>query len=212
MSRLLILVLAMAVMIAFGGRANAGPVSGKLTPAEIERAKNGEVILKNNINDKSESGAGIGYGVFKGKLDTFWAVVFDYPDYKRMFPPTEYAKIVKKDPSGKFWTEFQLKFMAGLYKITYTSWNMPSADKLRLDFGLDQAYPHDNFKDMGGYWLLEKIDEDVYLAEYKVNVQLSLPPGLQTIVQKIVNSLAGKDMPKMFKSLQKEMDARDGKK
>jgi ribosome-associated toxin RatA of RatAB toxin-antitoxin module len=207
----LTLVMVMLLTMALVGSAAAGSVTSKLTAAELERVKKGEIILKNDISDGKESGAGIGYGVFHCKLDRFWEIVFDYPDYKRMFPPTDYAKVIKREPSGKFLTECQMKFMGGLYKINYTSFNIPTPDKLRLDFGLDKSYPHERFKEMGGYWQLEEIGEDTYIAEYKVDVELNLPAGFKDIVQKIVNSLAGKDLPKMFESIRKEIVLRDKK-
>lgn len=198
-------------VFAFAAASFAGVVTDKLTKAEMERVKNGEVLLKNEINTNSEAGAGIGYGVFHCKLETFWEIIYDYPDYKRMFPPTTYAKVTKKEPNGNFLLDYQMGFMAGLYKINYTSYNKPSADKMRLDFNLDPNYPHDMLKNFVGYWQLEKIGEDTYLAEYKVAVELSLPGGIKDVVQKIVNSLAGKDLPKMFHSVRKEIERREKK-
>jgi len=208
--RRIIIVIALSLFI-FAINLHAGMVTDKLTPAELERAKQGEIILKNDIKESSESGAGVGYGVFHCKLETFWEIIFDYPNYGRMFPPCAYAKVIKKNPDGAFITELQMKLLGGLYTMTYTTYNIPTADKLHLDFGLDKSYPYDKFKEMKGYWQLEQIGEDTYLGEYKVDVELNLPKGIKDIVQKIVNSLAGKDLPKMFLSIRKEITAREKK-
>jgi len=180
----------------------AGPVSGKLTPDEIKRIKAGEVILKNDIQDGKKSGSGVAYGAFKGSLDRFWEVVMDYPNYQDFFPKIKSAEIIKKDPD-KFLTRFKMD--VGLTTLEYVSWNKLAADKLRMDFGLDDAYPHKFQKTMNGYWLLELSDDGYILAEYKIGLSLNVPKIFEGAVNGIVNSMAGKDLPQVFTCITNRM-------
>lgn len=186
----------------FAVGAFAGPVSDKLTPEELTKVKAGEIVLKNIMDNKTKKGSGVAFGTFACDLDTFWKIIYDYPHYSEIFPRIISAKIVKKDDK-RFLTDFVMD--ASVKKLVYTSWNEPSEDKLRLDFGLEKSYPHKYFSEMGGYWLLEKLDENLYLAEYKVAVSLDLPMGVDKIVGPIIKYMTGKDLPNVFHSVRKQI-------
>ena len=183
--------------------AKAGVVSDKLTPEEITRLKAGEVILKNDISKKSKAGSGVAFGVYKCDLDTFWKVVFDYPHYTEFLPRINYAKVIKETPE-EFLTEFSIN--ATLTNLVYTSYNRLSKDKLRLDFGLDDSFPHKHQKEMIGYWQLEPLGEGMLLAEYKVSVKLDVPL-IGKLIEKIVNAMSGKDLPEVLVSIRKRIDS-----
>ena len=194
-----------ALMCLIASAAFGGPVSDKLTPEELERVKAGEVILKNDISEKCKAGEGVAFGVYRCSLDEFWKVVFDYPNYKDIFPRIVYARI---RPEGKtdhfFLTDFSID--ATLAKIEYVSFNKLSQDRMRLDFGLDEKFPHKYQKEMNGYWQLEKLGENVYLAEYKVHVALDIPL-IGGMVNKIVAAMSGKDLPDVLVSIRKRIDS-----
>ena len=59
-----------------------------------------------------------------------------------------YAKVLDNNPDI-FLTELSLDVT--LSNLVYTSYNKPSKDKMRLDFGLEKNRPHKYFKEMGGY-------------------------------------------------------------
>ena len=194
--------MALALILVFATVSFAGAVRDKLTDEEFERAKKGEIILKNEIDDKTKSGAGIGIGYFSGDIDKFWKLVYDYPNYQNVFPRMIYAKKVGGTPE-RFLTE--LKMDATLTKLVYTTYNVPSPNGMELNFGIEKSKPHKYFKDMTGYWKLEKVDGGGFLAEYKVAVSLDLPLGMGKLVTPVVNAMAGKDLPDLFNALRKNM-------
>jgi coenzyme Q-binding protein COQ10 len=181
----------------------AGKVSDKLTPEEIEKIKGGEVILKNDLSESNKSGSGIAYAAYPCTLDDFWKVVLDYEHYKEIFPRIVSVKKFNEE-GNRFLTEFKID--VSIKKLTYTSYNVISEDRLRLDFGLDDAYPHKYQKKMGGYWQLEQLGEKMIIAEYKVDVELDIPV-IGGLINKIVRSLAGDDLPDVMNSVRKRIES-----
>lgn len=195
--------LVLAVVLLFSFQANAESISAKLTAEELEQVKSGKILLKNDIDEKTQKGSGVAFGIYHCSLDDFWNTIYDYPNYADIFPRIIYAKIIKKEEK-QFLTEFKLD--ASLTKLEYVSYNRPSDDKLRLDFGLDPNYPHKYQKSMTGYWQLEKLGENLYLAEYKV--QSEIDAGAFTkLIAPIVNAMAGKDLPKVMRAVRMRVES-----
>lgn len=201
-SAIRVLIIASVVFI-FATSAFAGKVSSKLTADELAKVKAGEIVLKNDLSEKTQSGSGIAFGTFKVSKEEFWKVIYDYPNYKDIFPRIEYAKIIEKN-DDQFLTDFAMD--ATLATLKYTSWNRPSKDGNRLDFGLVKDRPHKYFKEMNGYWQLEELEGGLILAEYKVNVELDVPV-IGKMLTKIVNSMAGKDLPTVLKAVRKRAES-----
>lgn len=196
--------LVLAVVFIFALQAYAGPISSKLSAKELEQVKNGKILLKNDINAETQKGTGAAFAIFHCSLDDFWKTIYDYPNYTDIFPRIIHAKIIKKEEK-QFLTEFKLD--ASLTKLEYVSYNRPSDDKLRLDFGLVDSYPHKYQKSMTGYWQLEKLGENLYLAEYKVFSEIDA--GVFTkLISPIVNAMAGKDLPKVMRAVRKRIESK----
>ena len=94
------------------------------------------------------------------------------------------------------------EYMAHLAK----TWNKLNKDKTRLDFGLQMDQPHKRFKTMGGYWEIEVLEPGLLLAEYKVDVALDIPM-IGGLITKVVNAMAGDDLPDMLISVRKRIDS-----
>lgn len=192
-----------ALAIIFGTSAQAGIVSDKLTPDELAKVKTGSIILKNDISESSKSGSGIAYGVYNCTKEEFWKVIFDYNNYDKVFPRIKSVKVIEKT-EDQFLTEFALD--ATLTTLKYTSFNRPTKDGMRLDFGLEKQYPHKYFKEMGGYWQLETLEDGRLLAEYKVSVALDIPM-IGKLLTKVVNAMTGKDLPNVLKAVRKRIES-----
>jgi ribosome-associated toxin RatA of RatAB toxin-antitoxin module len=178
-------------LLGFAAIASAGPISGKLTPAELAKIKNGEIIVKNNIDTKTDSGTGVAFGVIKGSVEEFWKVIFDHEHYMDFYPRLEGVRVIKRDKKIAV-IEFDMD--ATLKTITYTTAATVSDDRMRMDWVLDATRPHKYFKKNGGYWQLEKLDDNTLLVEYSVDVALDFGP-FSSVATKVVNSMAKDDLP-----------------
>lgn len=199
----------LAALVTHGDTAWAGKVSGKISAQELERVMAGEVVRRRVVDEETKSGAGYAYALFQCKQETFWEVVYDYPGYARMFPPITSAKVVSgTTASPRFLTEIEMKFT--LATITYTTYNLRGADGLRLDYGLQKEYPHSYIRDIVGYWQLEPLGPDSFLAEYKAAVELDVSSTLRTLIMPIYHALTGRDLPKMMETYRREVARRGG--
>jgi ribosome-associated toxin RatA of RatAB toxin-antitoxin module len=195
--------LALVIFLAIIPVAHGGPVTSKLTAAELEKVKGGEIILKKDIDGKTKSGSGIAYGVFKCDLDAFWSVLFDYDHYPEIFPRLNWVKVIEKTPN-RIVVTFSMD--ATLKDLEYTTLNNLSQDKKRLDFHFDERFPHPYQKSLVGYWQLEEIEPGLLLAEYKLGVALDIPL-IGKIIEKIVLNMSTKDLPDVLISIRKRIDS-----
>ncbi len=198
--RILLLII---LVVSFSSTARAGIVSDKLTPSELAKVKAGEIVLKNVMDEKTRSGHGVAYGVYKCTREEFWKVIFDYDNYDKVFPRIKSVKLVEKT-QDQFLTDFALD--ATLTTLKYTSYNRPTKDGARLDFGLEKSRPHKYFKEMEGYWQLETLEDGRLLAEYKVTVALDIPM-IGKLLTKVVNAMTGKDLPNVLKAVRKRIES-----
>ncbi|MDP8256120.1 MAG: hypothetical protein P9M14_10240 [Candidatus Alcyoniella australis] len=210
MNQRTICVIVFALLIALCSAAWAGPVSDKLTPEEIEQLKAGEWVMKKNIGEDGSSGAGVIFGVFNCKLATFWEIVYDYPHYGELFPPIIRAEVTKGELGyERFWTEIEMHFP--ITNVIYTNYNDATPDDMRLDFVMDKEYPHKHIAAIDGYWQLEPLGEDCYLAEYLAEVELDINAVFKALLTPIFNALTGRDLPKMMDTYRREINKREGR-
>lgn len=186
----LIIVCSLLVLL-FAATSWAGPVSSKLTAAELARVKAGEVILKNNFTEKGDSGSGVAFGIIKGSVDDFWKVIFDHEHYMDFYPRLEGLTIVERN--DKLAT-IEFKMDVTLTTVTYTTIGVVTDDRMGMTWTLDMNRPHKFFKKTDGYWKLEQLEPGVLLVEYQVDVALDFGP-FSSIATKIVNSMAKDDLP-----------------
>ncbi|NLH49011.1 MAG: hypothetical protein GX444_10460 [Myxococcales bacterium] len=194
--------LLMAVILA-ASTALAGPVSSKLTPEELAKVKAGQIVVKNNIQNGSEKGYGVAYGIMKGSVDDFWKVIFDYSHYLEFYPRLEKVTPVSVTASQAIVT-FDMD--ATIKTMTYTTVGTIDADRMGMTWVLDMNRPHKFFKANDGHWKLEQLEPGVILAEYLVSVSLDLGPfsGMAT---KIVNSMAKDDLPDVINCTRKRLES-----
>ena len=182
---------------------SAGPVTSKLSAAELAKVKNGEVVLKNVIDPQTNKGYGSGFCLYHGTKDQFWKVIFDYEHYLDIYPRLKKVTVISRT-SNKAVVDFQMD--ASLTTLNYTTINLLSADQTKLTWTTDMTRPHKYFKRNDGYWLLEEIGPGLIVAEYRVEVELDLGI-LSNVVGKIVQSMSRDDLPDVMISTRKRMES-----
>lgn len=193
----------LAFILLFAGSTLAGPISDKLTAAELAKVKAGEIISKNEIDNASQKGYGVAYGAIKGSPEDLWKLIMDTGSYMEFYPRLNAVNCLKKTNSQAL-IEFHMDATAT--EMIYTTINTIAADRLRMDWTLDKSSPHKYLKLSDGYWMAEPIDGGLMLVEYKVIVELDL--GILTkVAEKIVNTMAKDDLPEVVLATKKRIES-----
>jgi len=201
--KLFVLSLFVFMLLFAGSTVLAGPISEKLTAAELAKVKGGEIIAKNEIDHASQKGYGVAYGVIKGTPENLWKLIMDTDAYLSFYPRLNAVQCIKKTNSQAL-IEFHMDATAT--EMVYTTINTIAADRLRMDWTLDKSRPHKYLKLSDGYWMTEPIDGGLMLVEYKVIVELDL--GILTkVAEKIVNAMAKDDLPEVVLATKKRIES-----
>lgn len=196
-------VLALVMCLALGAAAQAGLVSDKLTPEELAKVKNGEIITRTQLNDTSTKGVSTAYLLVRCTPEEFWFTVMDYDHYVDFYPRLIKAIVHKKTTRQSQVTYF---FDATAATMEYTLIGTVADDRLRQDWTLDKSKPHKYFKVNEGYWILEQLEPGVLLIEYGAIVELDL--GVMTkVATKIVNALTTDDLPASMECTRKRVES-----
>jgi len=191
-----------ALMLSFT-LALAGPVSSQLSADEMKRLRNGEIIVKNKMDEDNETGYGVAYGIMRGSVDDFWSVIFDYDNYLDIYPRLEKVNLLKK-VGNDYYVEFFMD--ATLTTLQYTTIGTISADRMKMTWTLDESRPHKFQKKNVGHWQLEILEPGVILAEYRVELELSLGV-FSSVASKVVRALSKDDLPDVVESTRKRMES-----
>jgi ribosome-associated toxin RatA of RatAB toxin-antitoxin module len=187
----------------FASAAWAGPVSSKLSAADMEKLKAGQIIARSDIKAGNESGAGVAFGIIKCTPEEFWKTIFDHEHYTEFYPRLKKIQIVSRDNSKAvitFWMDVTLTTME------YTTIGIVTPDRLRMTWSQDDGKPHKYFKKNDGYWQLEVLDGGLLLVEYKVDVGLDLGV-FSSAATKIVNLMAKDDLPEVVDATRKRIES-----
>ncbi len=198
-----LLLLSLVLILSVATTAWAGPVSSKLSPAELAKVKAGEIIVKNDFAKNAERGVGTAYGIIKSSTDDFWKVIFDHEHYMDFYPRLEGVNIVERTNTM---AKIEFKMDATLKTLTYTTVGTVTPNRMRMDWVLDKERPHKYFKENGGHWQLEQLEPGMLLIEYSVNVALDLGP-FSRVASKIVNSMAKDDLPDVILCTKKRIES-----
>jgi ribosome-associated toxin RatA of RatAB toxin-antitoxin module len=198
-----VLVLTVFLFVFGLAAASAGPVSDKLSAADMAKLKSGDVVTKNNIAKDGSSGSSSAWIIIKGGPEDFWKTIWDYGHYQDFYPRLKKVTVRSIDQSNSD-VEFQMDVT--IKTLTYTLDAKISDDRLRLDWRLNENQPHQYFKKNNGYWILEPLGDGTILAEYKVELLLDL--GILTsVATKIVNLMAKDDLPDMMIATKKRIES-----
>jgi len=204
MSKKLSVLLIVVLLLAVASSALAGPVSSQLTADELARVKKGEIIVKNKIDENSEQGYGVAYGVMKGTKEQFWSVITDYGNYLDIYPRLEKVSLLKKQGNSVFTVEFNMD--ATLTTMTYTTESTISAGRDKMTWKLVENRPHKYMTKSDGWWQLEEIEPGVILAEYRVIIGLDL--GIFSgVASKVVMAMSKDDLPDVVECTRKRMES-----
>lgn len=184
--------------------AAAGPVSNKLTSAELARVKAGEVIIHETLTKNHEDGYAAAFGIIHFQdPQAFWDVAGDFGHFPEFIPKIEKATLIKQVGKQSL-VEFYLD--GTIETLIYSCVHTISEDNLRVDWTLDKSRPHVRYKVNDGYWQLEQLAPGLWLTEY--NMTVSFDFGILTkAANKIVNTMVKEDLPNVMGNTRKRIES-----
>ncbi|MBN2802036.1 MAG: SRPBCC family protein [Deltaproteobacteria bacterium] len=143
---------------------------------EKARLKQGKSVVQ-YLPSSGQKGfyGGAGYIVVNAPVEKVWSLIRNWDLYSKMFPHTEYCKIVSKK-DGK--TLVKMKIGHPVINIHYHAQITEDDSKKTLDFELVSNYPHD-LDMLKGYWRLFPQKGGKTLIAYVVSVKA--PMGIVSI-------------------------------
>jgi coenzyme Q-binding protein COQ10 len=182
-----------------------GPITKKLSAAELVSIKVGKVILRSKTNEQSESGSGYAIGFINATPDQIWDTILDYDKYAEFQPRiTECKKTLHKGNRVDAHFTLDMDITDIEYDIIHTFHPL----KNRLTWVLDTSKPADYLTATTGYYQVEALPDGGSLIEYSVVVDLEISvPGVGYVVRKVAKYVTGTDLPNVIKLLKKRVES-----
>ena len=172
-----------------------------LTPEQIQRLKNGEIV----IIDQDTSGSDDEQKhfiqaamVFNQPIDKAWELIRKPETQDRFMPDLESCRLVNRTANVDV-MEFHTK--VAMFKVDYQLILHNDDKNYHQWYSLDPSYPNDLKRD-DGYWKLYKLDEQHTLARFGTRVQVS-----QWIPEFVMNRLTKSNLPTNMKAFFKYVDS-----
>jgi len=174
----------------------------KLTEKEKNKLLQGEVIYQSVKSTDAEdrlSGYGQSLAVVNAPIEKCWEIFTQYEQQQEYFPRKTLSRVIDQKP-GLVLVQKEFKFYWA--KIKYVNQYKIDPKNFRIDFQIDQTYPHD-LKDSAGFFLFEKISPDTTLFIYAVT---KLDTGIKT-PQFIQNYIQKRDLPAVAENVRKRIES-----
>jgi len=199
-------ILALAIVLAaIPGSAKVPTVSFAngwegLTPEQVQRVKNGEVVLLDKDTSKGTDMARFIQAalIVTRPIEDSWKL-FRQTARQAEYLPKLYKCVTIEDKGSYDKVDFFVKF--AFINIDYRVQHNFEPDKYYFHWALDPAYKND-LKELEGYWKLFKIDDQHTLARYGTNVNAS-----DLIPKSIQEALTRKDLPESMEAVKKYFDS-----
>lgn len=180
-----------------------GPITKKLSAAELDRVKKGEIILRSSTADDTSSGAGYAVGIVNGTPEKIWQTILDYDKYAQFMPRVTYCKKSLRQ-GNRIDADFVLDM--GLADVKYSIIHTLHPEKNRLTWVLDKKKDADYVTKTDGYWQLEEIAPGVTLIEYNVEVNIDVPL-IGGLIGGLVKKLTNDDLPNVVGTMKKRIES-----
>ena len=180
-----------------------GPISKKLSPADIAKVKKGEIILRSKTAEDTSSGAGFAVGLINKSPDDIWKTILNYDNYAEFMPRVETCKTTLKQ-GNRIDSYYELDM--GLTDIEYTLIHYINRDKNRLTWKLDDTKPRDYVTKTTGYWQLEPLAQGGTLIEYNVEVDVHIPV-IGWLIRGLIRKLTNDDLPNVIGTMKKRVES-----
>lgn len=181
-----------------------GPITKKLSPEDIQRLKNGEVIVHSPTGDSKEKGNAVAIGIIKADPQQIWRTILDYDRYEEFMPKTKENRVTFKE-GNRIDSLVILDLGFGLPDIQHSVIHYFHPAKNLVTWKLDTTKRADYVTRTDGYWQLEPLGPAETLVEYNLIVELDIPL-LGGLVNRIVKSLGKDDLPNVIKRMRQRVE------
>ncbi|MDP8223931.1 MAG: SRPBCC family protein [Candidatus Lernaella stagnicola] len=204
MSRLAFCSLLILFTLVFAAGAAAGPVSDKLTPAELAQVKKGEVVVHTDLEGGAKEGYAAAFGIMRfDDVNRFWSVLSDYDGFPDFLPRVEKAVALKKE-ENRTWLELTIN--GSIKSVTYTNIYTHYPERQRNEWVLDTSRPHEPYTKNTGYWQLEEISDGVYLVEHQNAVGVDFGP-MAVVANRVMAKMLKNDLPKIISNVRRRVES-----
>ena len=159
----------------------------------------GKVVITKKIESKEAKANAIAHILIEASQQDIFDVLLDFSAWHRFVPYVKKASPVKKE-GNSVWVTFKNKIF--FYSFTYTLRCDIDPENYTIVWSLDESYPH-MIKDTTGYCRIIKMDEKKTITTYSTYVTVG-----KLIPKFLENYIAKKSLPKLMKSLRKEVMSR----
>lgn len=163
---------------------------------ELEK---GKVVITKHIQSKEAKANAIAHILIEANQQEIFDVLLDFSAWNKFVPYVKKASPVKKE-GNSVWVTFKNKIF--FFSFAYTLKCDIDPENYIILWSLDESYPH-RIKDTTGYCRIIKVNDRQTITTYSTNVSVGklMPKFLE-------NYIANKSLPKLMKSLRKEVMSR----
>ncbi|MDY6855137.1 MAG: SRPBCC family protein [Thermodesulfobacteriota bacterium] len=159
----------------------------------------GKVVITKEIESKEAKANAIAHILIEGSRNEIFDVLLDFSAWHRFVPYVKKASPVKKE-GNSVWVTFKNKIF--FFSFTYTLRCDIDSENYTIVWSLDESYPH-RIKDTTGYCRIIKVNEKKTITTYSTSVSVG-----KLIPKFLEDYIANKSLPKLMKSLRKEVMSR----
>ncbi len=174
----------------------------RFSPEHQKKLLAGDVIfeyVKNNDPEKEGIGHGQASAIINKPIETCYKILSDFGKKAQFYPRLIKSDIIKTQ-ENKIWVQERLDFR--ITKIDSVVIQDMTPELFRVDFRMDQTYPH-NLKDTGGHWYFEKLDDQKALLTYAVTkADIGFP-----VPKFILKALTQRDLPGVVEHAKKRIES-----
>jgi len=145
------------------------------------------------------SGYGQCWAIINSPIDTCFKIFLEFEKQYQYYPRKTKSEVVNRKPN-QVWLLNVFDFY--LAEISYTVLYTIDPNRYRIEFQLDQNYPH-NLNDTSGFFWFEKMDDQKTLFTYaavKVDTGLKVPSFIQQY-------LTSRDLPAVAENVKKRIES-----
>jgi heat shock protein HspQ len=163
---------------------------------ELEK---GKVVITKQIKSKEKKANANAHILIEAKQQEILDVLIDFSTWHRFVPYVKKASPVKKK-GNSVWVTFKNKIF--FFGFAYTLKCDIDPENYIISWSLDKSYPH-RINDTTGYCRIIKVNDRQSITTYSTYVSVG-----KLIPKYLENHIANKSLPKLMKSLRKEVMSR----
>jgi hypothetical protein len=174
----------------------------RFSAEERRKLEKGEPVyrhVKSEGTDGKVHGHGEAYAIMNAPVEQCWKIFTEFDKHQLYFPRKKKSEVVKSE-GNKYWVYKQFEFY--MVTIEYTTLYTVDEKAHRVDYDMDESYPHD-LEETVGYFQFEKLDDKRTLFIYaatKVETGLKVPGFVQ-------DYLTSRDLPAVVLNVKKRMES-----